>query len=149
MTDKAFNVLFLCTGNSARSILAEALVTIMSHGVLKGYSAGSHPRGQVHPIAEKLVLDLKYPKENLRSKSWNEYSHPNAPHMDFIITVCDNAKGEACPIWPGHPATLHWGLPDPALVSGPYEEQEKAFKEVQDQLKEKIENLINIVRYMR
>jgi arsenate reductase len=149
MTDKAFNVLFLCTGNSARSILAEALVTIMSHGVLKGYSAGSHPRGQVHPIAEKLVLDLKYPKENLRSKSWNEYSHPNAPHMDFIITVCDNAKGEVCPIWPGHPATLHWGLPDPALVSGPYEEQEKAFKEVQDQLKEKIENLINIVRYMR
>jgi arsenate reductase len=149
MTDKAFNVLFLCTGNSARSILAEALVTIMSHGVLKGFSAGSHPRGQVHPIAEKLVLDLKYPKENLRSKSWNEYSHPNAPHMDFIITVCDNAKGEACPIWPGHPATLHWGLPDPALVSGPYEEQEKAFKEVREQLKEKIENLINIVRYMR
>ena len=149
MTDKAFNVLFLCTGNSARSILAEALVTIMSHGVLKGYSAGSHPRGQVHPIAEKLVPDLKYPKENLRSKSWNEYSHPNAPHMDFIITVCDNAKGEVCPIWPGHPATLHWGLPDPALVSGPYEEQEKAFKEVRDQLKEKIENLINIVGYMR
>ncbi len=120
MTDKTFNVLFLCTGNSARSILAEALVTIMSHGVLKGYSAGSHPRGLVHPIAQKLVLDLKYPKENLRSKSWNEYSHPNAPHMDFIITVCDNAKGEVCPIWPGHPATLHWGLPDPALVSGPY-----------------------------
>jgi arsenate reductase len=149
MTDKAFNVLFLCTGNSARSILAEALVTIMSHGVLKGYSAGSHPRGQVHPIAEKLVLDLKYPKENLRSKSWNEYAHPNAPHMDFIITVCDNAKGEVCPIWPGHPATLHWGLPDPALVIGTYEEQEKAFKEVRDQLKEKIENLINIVRYMR
>ena len=149
MTDKAFNVLFLCTGNSARSILAEALVTIMSHGVLKGYSAGSHPRGLVHPIAQKLVLDLKYPKENLRSKSWNEYSHPNAPHMDFIITVCDNAKGEVCPIWPGHPATLHWGLPDPALVSGPYEQQEKAFKEVQDQLKEKIENLINIVGYMR
>jgi arsenate reductase len=149
MTDKTFNVLFLCTGNSARSILAEALVTIMSHGVLKGYSAGSHPRGLVHPIAQKLVLDLKYPKENLRSKSWNEYSHPNAPHMDFIITVCDNAKGEVCPIWPGHPATLHWGLPDPALVSGPYEEQEKAFKEVKDQLKEKIENLINIVRYMR
>ncbi len=149
MTDKTFNVLFLCTGNSARSILAEALVTIMSHGVLKGYSAGSHPRGLVHPIAQKLVLDLKYPKENLRSKSWNEYSHPNAPHMDFIITVCDNAKGEVCPLWPGHPATLHWGLPDPALVSGPYEEQEKAFKEVKDQLKEKIENLINIVRYMR
>ena len=149
MTDKAFNVLFLCTGNSARSILAEALVTIMSHGVLKGYSAGSHPRGLVHPIAQKLVLDLKYPKENLRSKSWNEYSHPNAPHMDFIITVCDNAKGEVCPLWPGHPATLHWGLPDPALVRGPYEKQEKAFKEVQDQLKEKIENLINIVRYMR
>jgi arsenate reductase len=87
------------------------------------------------------VLDLKYPKENLKSKSWDEYSHPSAPHMDFIITVCDNAKGEACPIWPEHPATLHWGLPDPALVKGSYEEQEKAFKEVQHQLKGTIENL--------
>ena len=106
----------------------------MSQESLKGYSAGSHPRGQVHPIAEKFALKLKYPKENLRSKSWNEFSHPNAPHMDFIITVCDSAKGEACPIWPEHPATLHWGLPDPALVTGSYEEQEKAFEYVQDQL---------------
>jgi arsenate reductase len=149
MIDKPINVLFLCTGNSARSILAEALITTMSQGSLKGYSAGSHPRGQVHPIAEKIALKLKYPKENLRSKSWNEFSHPNAPHMDFIITVCDNAKGETCPIWPGHPATLHWGLPDPALVTGSYEEQEKVFEYVQDQLQEKIKNLINIVRYMR
>jgi arsenate reductase len=149
MIDKTFNVLFLCTGNSARSILAEALITTMSQGTLKGYSAGSHPRGQVHPIAEKFALKLNYPKENLRSKSWEEFSHPHAPPMDFIITVCDNAKGETCPIWPGHPATLHWGLPDPAIVNGSYEEQEKAFKYVQDQLKEKIENLINIVRYMR
>ena len=146
---KTFNVLFLCTGNSARSIIAEALLTTISQGKLIGYSAGSHPTGLVHPIAEELAIEMNYPIEKLRSKSWNEFSHPNAPHMDFIITVCDNAKGEVCPIWPGHPATLHWGLPDPALVIGTYEEQEKAFKEVRDQLKEKIENLINIVRYMR
>ena len=149
MIDKTFNVLFLCSGNSARSILAEALITMMSQGSLKGYSAGSHPRGQVHPIAEKIAHKLKYPKENLRSKSWDEFSHPNAPHMDFIITVCDNTKGETCPIWPGHPATLHWGLPDSALVTGSYEEQDKVFEYVHDQHQEKIESLINIVRYMR
>jgi arsenate reductase len=98
MTDKAFNVLFLCTGNSARSILGEALITIRSQGVIKGYSAGSRLRVEVHPIAEKLVRNYRYPKENSRSKSWDEYSHPNAPHLDFIITVCDHAKGEVCPI---------------------------------------------------
>ena len=136
---KTFNVLFLCTGNSARSILAEALITTMSQGKLIGYSAGSHPKGVVHPIALELSIEMGYPKEKLRSKSWNEYSHPEAPKMDFIITVCDNAKSEVCPIWPGHPATLHWGLPDPALAKGSYEEQKKVFCDVQNLLKEKIQ----------
>ena len=144
---KTFNVLFLCTGNSARSIIAEALVTTMGHGKLIGYSAGSHPKGLVHPIAEKLAIEMGYPKEKLRSKSWDEFSHPEAPKMDFIITVCDNAKGETCPIWPGHPATLHWGLPDPALAEGSYEEQKKVFCDVQNQLKEKIQTLINFTQY--
>jgi len=146
---KTFNVLFLCTGNSARSIIAEALVTTISQGKLIGYSAGSHPKGLVHPIAEELAIEMGYPKEKLRSKSWNEFSHPKASKMDFIITVCDNAMGEVCPIRPGHPVTIHWGLPDPALANGSYEEQKKAFEDAQDQLREKIENLINIVRYMR
>ena len=144
---KTFNVLFLCTGNSARSIIAEALVTTMSHGKLIGYSAGSHPKGLVHPIAEKLPIEMAYPNEKLLSKSCDEFSHPEAPKMDFIITVCDNAKGETCPIWPGHPATLHWGLPDPALAEGSYEEQKKVFCDVQNQLKEKIQTLINFTQY--
>jgi arsenate reductase len=145
---KNFNVLFLCTGNSARSILAEALITTMSQGKLIGYSAGSHPKGVVHPIAIELSIDMNYPKEKLRSKSWNEYSHPEAPKMDFIITVCDSAKSEVCPIWPGHPATLHWGLPDPSLAKGSYEEQKKVFCDVQNQLKEKIQTLINFTQYI-
>jgi arsenate reductase len=144
---KTFNVLFLCTGNSARSIIAEALLTTMSQGKLIGFSAGSHPKGLVHPIAEELAIEMKYPIEKLRSKSWDEFSHPEAPKMDFIITVCDNAKGETCPIWPGHPATIHWGLPDPALAEGSYEEQKKVFCDVHNQLKEKIQTLINFTQY--
>ena len=144
---KSFNVLFLCTGNSARSIIAEALTTTMSQGKLIGYSAGSHPKGLIHPIAEKLAIEMNYPIEKLRSKSWDEFSHPEAPKMDFIITVCDNAKGETCPIWPGHPATIHWGLPDPALAEGSYEEQKKIFCDVRNQLKEKIQTLINFTQY--
>ena len=145
---KTFNVLFLCTGNSARSIIAEALLTTISQGKLIGYSAGSHPTGLVHPIAEELAIEMNYPIEKLRSKSWNEFSHPNAPHMDFIITVCDNAKGETCPVWPGHPANIHWGLTDPALAEGSYEEQKKVFCDVRDQLKEKIQTLINFTQYI-
>ena len=144
---KIFNVLFLCTGNSARSILAEALITTMSQGKLIGYSAGSHPKGVVHPIALELSIDLGYPKEKLRSKSWSEYSHPEAPKMDFIITVCDNAKGEVCPIWPAHPATLHWGLPDPALAKGTIDKQKKIFCDVQNLLREKIQTLLNFIQY--
>ena len=145
---KTFNVLFLCTGNSARSILAEALITTMSQGKLIGYSAGSHPKGVVHPIALELSIEMGYPKEKLRSKSWNEYSHPEAPKMDFIITVCDNAKGEVCPIWPGHPATLHWGLPDPALAKGSHEEQKKVFCDVRNQLHEKIKKLFDVLKFL-
>ncbi len=144
---KTFNVLFLCTGNSARSIIAEALVTTISQGKLIGYSAGSHPKGLVHPIAEELAIEMGYPKEKLRSKSWNDFSHPEAPKMDFIITVCDSAKGEVCPIWPGHPATIHWGLFDPALAEGSYEEQKTVFCDVRNQLKEKIQTLINFTQY--
>ena len=141
------NVLFLCTGNSARSILAEALITTLSQGKIIGYSAGSHPKKIVHPIAKELAIEMNYPIEKLRSKSWDEFSHPEAPKMDFIITVCDNAKGETCPIWPGHPATIHWGLPDPALAEGSYEEQKKVFCDVHNQLKEKIQTLINFSEY--
>ena len=145
--EKTYNVLFLCTGNSARSILAEALVTTLSNGKIIGYSAGSYPKGNIHPIALELASEMGYPVEKLRSKSWNEFSTPNSPYMDYIITVCDNAKGEICPIWPGHPTTLHWGLPDPALANGSPEEQKKVFCDVQDQLKEKIQTLINFTQY--
>ena len=146
---KTFNVLFLCTGNSARSIIAEALITTMSQGKIIGYSAGSHPKGLVHPIAEKLAIEMGYPKEKLRSKSWDEFSHPKAPKMDFIITVCDNAKGEICPVFPGHPAALHWNLSDPALATGLFENQKKVFLKVQDELKDKIETILNIFDYTR
>jgi arsenate reductase len=121
----------------------------MSQGKLIGYSAGSHPKGVVHPIALELSIDMGYPKEKLRSKSWNEFSHPEAPKMDFIITVCDDAKGEVCPIWPGHPATIHWGLLDPALAQGSYEEQRKLFLDIKNQLKEKIQALVNIIKYIK
>jgi len=144
---KTFNVLFLCTGNSARSIIAEALVTTISQGKLIGYSAGSHPKGLVHPIAKELAIEMGYSKEKLRSKSWNEFSHPESSKMDFIITVCDNAKGEVCPIWPGRPATIHWGLLDPVLTQGSHEEKKKVFCDVRDQLKEKIQTLINFTQY--
>ena len=144
--EKTYNVLFLCTGNSARSILAEALVTTLSNGKIIGYSAGSYPKGNIHPIALELASEMGYPVEKLRSKSLNEFSTQNSPHMDFIITVCDNAKGEVCPIWPGHPATLHWGLPDPALAKGTIEEQKKVFYDVRNQLKEKIQTLLNFIQ---
>lgn len=134
MTEKTYNILFLCTGNSARSIMAEALVTTMSHGRFKGYSAGSAPNGMVHPLAIRQVQKTGYPTDKLRSKSWDEFATADAPHMDFIITVCDNAAGEVCPIWPGHPATAHWGFADPAAAEGSDEEKsavfEKCFRQI-------------------
>lgn len=114
----AYNVLFLCTGNSARSQLAEVLVNTLSKGKITAHSAGSHPTGFVHPEALKLIADSGYPAAHLRSKSWDEFSGDGAPHMDFVITVCDNAAGETCPVWPGHPALAHWGVPDPASPQG-------------------------------
>lgn len=119
MTGGPYNVLFLCTGNSARSILAEALLNRDGAGRFRGYSAGSFPKGQVHPMALALLADLGLPTGDLRSKGWDEFAAPGAPPLDFIVTVCDNAAGETCPVWPGHPVTAHWGIEDPAAVEGP------------------------------
>ena len=141
---KIFNVLFLCTGNSARSILAEALTTTLSQGRFIGFSAGSKPTGKVHPIAEALAIEMGYPKKNLRSKSWEEFSKPDAPHMDFIITVCDNAANEVCPIWLGHPATAHWGFPDPASIEGNDQDKRLAFKKILGMIKRDIELFIEL-----
>lgn len=123
------NVLFLCTGNSARSILAESLLNHGGRGQFKGYSAGSFPKGRVHPMAVDLLTRMGLPTDGLRSKSWDEFAAPNAPQMDYIFTVCDQAAGEVCPIWPGHPVTAHWGLADPAAATGNAAEQALAFGE--------------------
>jgi arsenate reductase (thioredoxin) len=126
MNDRIFNVLFLCTGNSARSVLAESALNKLGAGKFRAFSAGSFPKGQVHPMALELLDSLGYPTEDLRSKSWDEFAQSGAPVFDFIFTVCDNAAGETCPIWPGHPMTAHWGIEDPAAVEG--EGQLEAFK---------------------
>ena len=115
---RTYNALFLCTGNSARSILAEALLNRAGQGRFRAYSAGSFPKGQVHPAALELLTELGFPSDGLRSKSWDEFAGPDAPQLDFIFTVCDDAAGETCPIWPGHPVTAHWGIEDPAKVEG-------------------------------
>jgi arsenate reductase len=128
MRKTAFNVLFLCTGNSARSILAESLLNQWGRGRFAGYSAGSHPRGEVHPIALELLSHMKVPTVGLRSKSWDEFVAPGAPAMDFVFTVCDNAAGEVCPAWPGQPMTAHWGIADPAAVKGSDRDQWAAFR---------------------
>lgn len=129
MTEPVRNVLFLCTGNSARSILAEALLNHWGAGKFKAFSAGSFPKGEPHPLALEVLRHLGLSTEGLRSKSWSEFAGPEAPHMDFILTVCDQAAGEVCPIWPGHPATAHWGMPDPAAVGGSHDERLAAFHE--------------------
>lgn len=127
MTGRPYNVLFLCTGNSARSVLAESAMNKLGEGRFRGYSAGSHPRGEVHPAAIELLDSIGYPTEGLRSKSWDEFAAPGAPEIDFIFTVCDNASGEICAVWPGHPITAHWGVEDPALVEG--DGQRDAFRQ--------------------
>jgi arsenate reductase (thioredoxin) len=124
-----YNVLFLCTGNSARSIMAEAILNKKGHPVFSGFSAGSHPVGMVREEALRQIERSKAPVDGLRSKSWDEYARPGAPQMDFVFTVCDNAASEVCPIWPGQPMTAHWGVPDPAAVRGTPEQMERAFHE--------------------
>jgi arsenate reductase len=142
--DDHYNILFLCTGNSARSILGEVLATTLSHGRFVGYSAGSRPAGFIHPLAMQMARDLGYPLEILRSKSWDEFGINGAPQMDFIITVCDSAADEECPYWPGHPATAHWGFPDPAKVIGSDEQVRDAFRQVEIGLRNRIELLMDL-----
>ena len=129
MTTKTYNVLFLCTGNSARSIMAEVLLEHWGRGRFKGYSAGSFPKGAVHPLALDLLENADLDTRGLRSKSWDEFAEPGAPEMDLVFTVCDRAAGEVCPIWPGNPVTAHWGVADPAAVEGTQAEKRRAFRE--------------------
>lgn len=126
---KTYNVLFLCTGNSARSVLAERLIDHCGKGRFRGFSAGSHPKGAVNPLAVEVLRREGLPTEGLRSKSWDEFARPGAPVMDFVFTVCDQAAGESCPVWPGQPMTAHWGVPDPAAVEGNEVQKLRAFNE--------------------
>ena len=144
MSSRIYNVLFLCTGNSARSIMAEALLNKAGAGRFRGYSAGSHPAGEVNPLTLDLLKRNNFPLEGLRSKSWDEFASPGAPKMDLIITVCDNAAGEVCPIWPGHPATAHWGYPDPSEGDGSDAEKLQAFRKTMHAMKRRLELLIGL-----
>ena len=139
---RSFNVLFLCTGNSARSILAEATLGTLGAGRFNAYSAGSHPSGRVQPLAAELAVALGYPAERLRSKSWDEFAAPGAPAMDFVFTVCGNAAGETCPVWLGHPMTAHWGVPDPVAVEGDEEQRREAYRQAYLTLRKRIEAFI-------
>jgi arsenate reductase len=144
MADKPYNVLFLCTGNSARSILAEALLNRLGSGKFRASSAGSFPKGQVHPYALDLLERQNYPTAGLRSKSWDEFAKPGAEPLDFVFTVCDNAAEEVCPIWPGQPMTAHWGLPDPAAVEGSEAERRLAFADTLRMLRNRIGVFVNL-----
>lgn len=144
MTNRAYNVLFLCTGNSARSILAESLVNHWGRGRFRGLSAGSHPKGAVHPIAIELLQQMRMPTDGLRSKSWDEFASAGAEPLDFVFTVCDNAAGEVCPYWPGQPVTGHWGVPDPAAVEGSQSQQWAAFREAFRLLENRIKLFTNL-----
>ena len=138
MADRPYNVLFLCTANSARSIIAEAILSKIGAGKFRAFSAGSHPRGQINPHALQLLQSLGYDISNFRSKSWSEFADPGAPLLDFVFTVCDNAAGETCPVWPGQPMTAHWGVPDPALAIGSSAEIALAFKDTYRMLNQRI-----------
>lgn len=142
MVDKVYNVLFICTGNSARSILAEGLLNGMGQGRFRAFSAGSHPKGAVHPLALQELAHWSVPAQDFRSKSWEEFALPDAPHMDFVFTVCDQAAGEVCPVWPGQPLTAHWGMPDPAAVEGPDAVKERAFRDAAITMKRRLELML-------
>lgn len=142
MNAKVYNVLFICTHNAARSILAEGLMNNAGRGAFVAYSAGSQPRGEVHPLALATLAELRLPTDGYRSKSWNEFARVDAPQMDFVFTVCDNAAGEECPVWPGQPVTAHWGIPDPSAEKGSNEAQAKAFWNAATMLKRRIDLML-------
>jgi arsenate reductase len=144
VSEHNFNVLFLCTGNSARSIIAEAILNRVGAGRFVAYSAGSHPKGIVHPYALQLLRSLNHDTSFARSKDWTEFAQPDAPRMDFVFTVCDNAAAEACPVWPGQPMTAHWGVPDPAAVEGTEAERHLAFAEAYRMLNNRISIFISL-----
>jgi arsenate reductase len=144
MNDKVYNVLFLCTGNSARSILAEALLNQWGRGKFRAFSAGSHPMGKVNPLALAILQRHDFPTEGLRSKAWDEFAVPDAPKMDFVFTVCDRAASEVCPVWPGQPMTAHWGVADPAAVEGNELEKVQAFRDAFRVLEKRIQIFVNL-----
>jgi len=144
MANKPFNVLFLCTGNSARSIIAESLTKGLGRGRFGGYSAGSRPGGRVHPLAYWVLEKNHYPTDGLRSKSWEEFGQPDSPAMDFVFTVCDSAAAEVCPLWPGQPVSAHWGIPDPAAVEGLDIDKRAAFQRAFDELHNRISIFVNL-----
>jgi arsenate reductase len=144
MQPRPLNVLFLCTGNSARSIMAEALLNAMGAGRFRAYSAGSHPTGVVNRFAIELLQKNRLPSEGLRSKDWNEFAAPDAPKLDFVFTVCDQAAGEVCPVWPGQPMTAHWGINDPASVEGDVEARQRAFFRAYNELQNRLLIFVNL-----
>ena len=141
---KTYNVLFLCTGNSARSIIGESILNRIGRGKFSAFSAGSHPKGDVHPYAIDMLRNMNYPTADLRSKSWDEFATEDAPNLDFVFTVCDNAAGEVCPVWPGQPMTAHWGIPDPAAVNGTEAEMRVAFAQAHRMLNNMLDVFINL-----
>lgn len=142
--DRIYNVLFLCTGNSARSIIAEAALNRLGQGRFRAFSAGSHPKGEVHPFTIQLLKSLNYDTSFARSKNWDEFAAPDAPQMDFVFTVCDDAAGEACPVWPGQPMTAHWGVPDPAAAQGTEAERHLAFDEAYRMLSNRLSIFVDL-----
>jgi arsenate reductase (thioredoxin) len=144
MSDHIFNVLFMCTGNSARSIIAEAILNRVGVGRFKAFSAGSHPKGEIHPFALQLLKSLNHDMSSARSKDWNEFAAPGAPKLDFAFTLCDDAANETCPVWPGQPMTAHWGLPDPASVEGTDAEKHLAFADTYRMLNNRISIFISL-----
>lgn len=144
MSDHIFNVLFMCTGNSARSIIAEAILNRVGAGRFKAFSAGSHPKGEIHPYAVQLLKSLNHDMSSARSKDWNDFAAPGAPKLDFAFTLCDDAANEACPVWPGQPMTAHWGLPDPAAVEGTDAEKHLAFADTYRMLNNRISIFISL-----